>query len=202
MIRSFGALMVLSGSSAFPFWNWTRSRLLRHTGVDIGRANPIEWSTEHLGLVPGVNIGSSLEPFNFPSNIYQLLGPTLGPITQLTFDIMRDPDEVGRHLEWMSRSIAPPLTSYRRFFEDEARMTTAAHPEGKVIGKRPTLEKLFLRPVLESVRVRYIRNIADAMVGGRQDLVQKFIAEAKRAGVLVNTEFMARVRAQVTKARR
>ena len=202
LIRAVGSLMVLSGSSAFPMWDWTRSQLLRRAGVDIGRLNPLEWATEQMGLTPGINIGSSLEPFNFPYDMSQLLGPTIGPVAQFTFNVIRDPEELQRHLEWTARSIAPPIASYRRLGEKEARVKTPAHPEGKVIGKRPTLETLFLRPALESVRVRAIRNIADAIIGGRRDLVQKMIADARKAGVLVNDEFMARVQARVTKLRR
>lgn len=202
LIRALGALMVLSGSATFPMWDWVRGQVLRKTKVDIGKFNPIEWGTEQLGLVPGLNLGSSLEPFNFPSDIYNLLGPSLGPITKLAFGLIQQPDDAEKAGSWMARSIAPPLTSYLKTGEKEARMKTQAHPEGKVIGKRPTLEKMFLRPALESIRSKAIKHVANTMVAGRQDLTQAAIRDAQKNGVLVNGEFMSAVRQRVAKLRR
>lgn len=203
LVRALGSLMVLSGTSAFPMWRWVRNKMIQTTGMDIGEWNPIEMATEQLGLDPGINLGASLEPFNFPYSVYSLLGPTLGPLTEFTFRFGRDPDEMVTELERLLRSAAPPIMSgYRRLGEKEARKVTPARPEGRVIGERPLLEKLYLRPPLESVRYQYMRLIGSALSRGDSAMAQRFVEEARQRGVLVDQEFMRQARAQATKIRR
>ena len=191
LIRAIASLSVLSGPATFPMYDWVRAKVLKATGVDIG-FNPVEYATDYMGLTPGINLGASLEPFNYPYDAYMLLGPTLGPIAQIAFSV-RDPDMLVSRLERVIRGIAPPLVSYARLFEKEARKETPARPEGMVIGERPFLERIYLRPPLESVRRQYINLIAHALAGGHTEAVENLKEEARRKGVLIDDEFMRQV---------
>ena len=200
LLRAIASLSVLSGTSAFPMWDWVRNKLMKSTGVDFS-VNPIEMVTDYLGLTPGVNLGASLEPFNYPYDLYMLLGPTIGPLAQVAFSV-RDPDLLLSRLERLAMGVAPPIVAYSRLFEQKARKTTPAHPEGKVIGERPLLEKLFLRPSLEQVRKQYLNLIANALAGGHIDSAGQLIKKAQRSGVLVDADFMSQARAKATMIRR
>jgi hypothetical protein len=200
--RAMGALSVLAGTSAIPFnlWDHTRKGLLRNTGVDIGEFNPIEFATEQMGIAGGINLSGSFEPFNIPSDVYSLLGPTVGPVTKLGFDVMRKPEEMGKTFKDFTKRISPPITAYTRVGEKEARgEPTQKFPEGRVIGQRPFAEKLWMRPPLEGLRFKYIELMANAIVGGRQDLVNKYVNEARRKGLAIDQQDMAAAKARATK---
>jgi hypothetical protein len=201
-IRALGTFAVLAGTTHIPLWDTVRSQLLRHAGVDIGSFNPTEWATEQLGIVPGIDPRFFMH--GIVSDVYSILGPTLGPPTQLYFDIQKDPDRAWEHLGDFLNKVSAPATSFLKPLREhgEALIRTPSHPEGKAIGVRSPWEVVSLRPRIESVRHRYIEEVADAMVGGRNDLVQKRIEEARRAGVYVNQDFMGRVNALVSKRKK
>jgi len=202
--RAVGVMATLSGTSAVPFGLWRTSRelLLRKAGVDIGELNPVEWATEKLGFSPPLDMGQSLEPFNPPGNIYQVFGPSAGPVLQLLFEgVIRRPEEFGEQFERFYESISPPVTkAVKGVFEREARTDPSRkYMKGRVIGRRGIPEIMYLRPPLESVRRRYIGLVANAMVGGREDLAKKFKQRLRDFGILWTSEEERQARAMATR---
>ena len=198
--RAIASLGVLSGSSVFPLWKVSRQELIRRAGIDIGEFNPFERMTSMFGLPPGVNLGASMEPFNPPDRPTQLLGPTIGQLSEVLFQLMRNPEKTEKILVDQLKAVTPSLRAYSHLFEKEATR------EGRVsgvktevpFGRRPVLEKMFLRPSLESIRGKYLRLIANAIAGGRQDLVQKFIAEGRAKGLYLRDDDLKVAKAMAT----
>ncbi|MEM2125002.1 MAG: hypothetical protein QXQ53_01230 [Candidatus Methanosuratincola sp.] len=199
-IRALTTLGVLSSSSAFPLWESVRELLLRKAGIDIGEYNLLEYTTERLGLQPGINIGTSLEPWNFPYSLYNLLGPSIGPLTELMFSIRRQPERAGEFLRRFAEQISPPVFVVGRgLLGREVRgEPTKTQPMGRYVGRRPTIELLYLRPFLESQRRHYLHLIANAMVGGRPDLVAKYVERMRQIGINVTSHDLAIARRMAT----
>ena len=198
--RTIAALGVLSGSSIFPLWKETRLQLLRHAGIDIGEYNPIQRITAMFGLPPGVNLGPSMEPFNPPDRPTQLAGPTFGQLGETFFQLKQHPENAAKILKQQAWLVAPPIRTYSRILDKEATR------EGRVkgvktdipFGKRPILEKMYLRPSLESVRGQYLRLIANAIAGKRMDLVPKLIKEGRSKGLYLNEDDLKIARTMAT----
>jgi hypothetical protein len=190
LARAAGALGVLSGSSAIPFnlWDETRKGLMRKAGVDIGDFNPVESASEMMGISPPVNLGKSMEPFNIPSSIYQLLGPTVGPVFETFFKVMAKPEDAGETLQRFFEGISPPVTAYSRAFTSPIARAekTQTSPLGRVIGKRSVPEMLFTRPSTETYRKQVIELMANAYAGGRADIAGKLMAEGRRKGLTLD----------------
>jgi hypothetical protein len=104
---------------------------------------------------------------------------------------MSNPQKTERILSDQLRSIVPPLRSYGKIFEKEATLRTKTQ---RPFGQRPILEKMFLRPSLESVRGQYLRLIANAMASPmlspkQKDIkVQQFINEGRAKGLYLRDE--------------
>jgi len=202
--RAMGSLMVLAGSSAVPFnlWDATRKGLLRNAGVDIGDFNPIEAGTEVLGISPPVNFGASLEPFNIPSDVSQIFGPTAGPIIQALVRLQQKPEEIDTTLQQFFGGIAPPLTRLIRRVKGEGEVVsepTKTQPRGRVLGERGIAETMFLGPSLEARRRRFIELAANAIAGGRNDLAEQFFQRAIKQGINITTEERRQAKARATK---
>lgn len=191
LARAIGSLTALSGTGWIAGWDFWRKNLLQHAGIDIGDVNPIEMATEALGIVPGFDLGSSLEPFNMPWDVYSLLGPTVGPAVQTAFDVARRPEEKGKALSTYAQRFAPPVTSAVRAVKslvgEEGRTVrtapTKSHRAGQVIGQRSPAEMLYLRPPLETQRWKHAQLIARAMYSGRNDLIESYLQDAVKAGL-------------------
>ncbi len=182
--RAIGSLGVLAGSSAIPFkiWDHTREGLLRNTGKDIGEFNPIESISEELfGMNPGINLGGSLEPFNIPTEVSQIFGPTVGPMLKLVIDAQRDPEKLGQLVSNFFTGQVPPLRAMVKGLAYKQVMSepTQTLPQGRLIGQRSIPETLFMRPSLEATRHKYIELIANAYAGGRPDVAAKLILEGR-----------------------
>ena len=198
--RALGSLGVLGGTSVIPIWAGTRLELLRRTGIDIGEYNPIERATSLLGLPPGLNLGASMEPFNVPYKLSQLLGPTLGQLTDTFFQLKNAPQDTEKILLDQLKTIAPPVKSYlnipKKLATREGRVKGV--PTDIPFGRRPVLEKMFLRPALESVRTQYLKLIANAIAGKRLDLVPKYIKEGRAKGLFLNEDDLKVAKAMAT----
>jgi len=205
LARAVGSLMVLAGSTAIPFgmWDATRKGLLRNTGVDIGEFNPIESGTEALGISPPVNFGASLEPFNIPSDVSQIFGPTAGPVIQFLIRLQQKPEEAGESLRMFYEGIAPPVTRMVKgaFQREVVSKPTKTLPHGRPLGTRGITEMMFMRPSLEATRRKYIELMANAMIGGRLDLVKQFEEKARKMGIEMGDEerLQAKIRASKLK---
>lgn len=203
LARAMGSLMTLAGSSAIPFslWDSTRRGVLRNAGVDIGDFNPVEWSTERMGISPPVNFGASLEPFNIPTDVSQIFGPTAGPIIQTLTKLFTRPEEADETLRIFFEGISPPVTRLiRGAMGPEARTDpTKTHRMGRVIGERGATEVMFMRPTTEATRRKYIELIANAYAGGRPDLAGQLRIKGQRLGLRLDREDMKQAKARATK---
>lgn len=199
--RALGSLAVLSGSSAIPFnlWHHTRVALLKRGVVDIGEFNPVEYGTEMLGISPPVNLGQSLEPFNIPGDLSQVFGPTIGPILKFGFEFARKPEEAEESFKRFLDGISPPVTALVRGISPEVKTEpTVTFPRGRMIGKRSTVEQMFLRPSTEASRNKYITLIAAALAGGMEAEASKLIKKAQSVGVTLDSVDMAQIRRRAT----
>ena len=201
--KALGALGTLSGTAAVPFgaWDMVRKGLLRNAGIDIGEINPAEFVTEKLGFSPPIDLGMSLEPFNIPWELSQVLGPSVGPVVKLFFDWQREPERGVEHLKRFGEQyFGPPAVRLGKGIIKEARMEpTQTYPQGRVIGERPIVETLYLRPALETSRRRYMQLMANALAGGREDLARNFMERMRKMGIRFTEEDYAQVKAMATK---
>jgi len=202
--KALGSLGALSGTAALPFglWEGTRKGLLRNAGIDIGEFNPIESLTERMGFSAPLNLGQSFEPFNIPSEATQMFGPSIGPILKLIFDWQRRPEEMKEHWQRFGESLGgPPMVrAVRGIVAPEVRTEpTQTYPKGRVIGARSLAETMYLRPPLESTRRKYIGLMANAMTGGREDLVRGYMERMRQMGIKFTEEDFGQVKSMATK---
>lgn len=204
--RALGSLGALSGTAVVPFgmWEATRRGLLRNAGVDIGEFNPAEELTERAGFSPPLNLGQAFEPFNVPTEITQLFGPTIGPVLKLISDWQRRPEEMKEHWGRFAESVAgPPIVrAYKGITQPTVRMDpTKTQPKGRVIGKRSLAESMFLRQPLEATRRRYMGLMANAMAGGREDLARQYQRRMVQMGVQFGEQDFGQVKQMASKLR-
>jgi len=202
--KALGSLGALSGTAVVPFglWKIARDSLLRNAGVDIGEFNPVAELTERVGFSPPLDLGQSFEPFNIPSEVTQMFGPTIGPVLKLIFDWQRKPEEAKKHFQRFGESfLGPPVV---RAFKGVAFPTvrtepTKTRPKGRVLGRRSLAESMFLRSPLESTRRKYMGLMANAMVGGRQDLVRGYMARLRQMNIDFKEEDFSQVKSMASK---
>lgn len=202
--RALGSLGALSGTAAIPFglWEGTRRGLLRNAGIDIGEFNPVEIMTERAGFSPPLDLQQSLEPLNVPSEVTQMFGPTVGPVLKLIFDWMRRPEEAKEHLRRFGESyVGPPMVRAVKglAFPTVTTEPTKTMPRGRVIGKRPLAEAMFMRGPLESTRRKYMNLMANAMAGGREDLARQYQHRMVQMGVRFGEQDFSQVKQMASK---
>lgn len=172
--QSLGALAVLAGTGAIPWYNNIRSEALR-VGIDLPEVNIIhEISKKIAPNSRGIDISGSLDPFNLPQKTSWLLGPTWGAFAEAIL-----PAE-GK-LERIAEGISPPMTRMVKYFADKKVFTDA--DKARYLGERDLIEGLFLSPTLESRRYEILSEMEAALQGKRYDILQNLREEAKKEGI-------------------
>jgi hypothetical protein len=206
---ALGSLFALSGTTAIPLYSFTRRELLKH-GMELPEINPLESATRWMGVGEGVDIATSLEPFNIPTTPEYLLGPTAGPITDVGFKSLagQGKEALGK----AAKNVAPSLSRvYTRVVEgaalpDEAEGKIFTPSYGRVVGQRSPLETAYLRPPAETVRYHYLEGIraaVEAVLRKRmtpekaREFIRRTVADAKAENIFIGSEDISNIRQQL-----
>lgn len=171
--KAMGGLVGLSGLGFIPYYKYMQEEALR-VGIDLPDPNILKEVTKAAGVPGGIDIGSSMEPFNPPQQTSWLLGPTWGPLAEAFFPGESD---IGKVLE----GISPPVTRMAKYMIDKKIYTDAE--EARYLGDRSIVEALYLKPSFESRRYRILSQMEAAIQGGRSDVVRELLKEAKEEGI-------------------
>jgi len=198
--HAIAALIAVGGTGSIPFYDSVRPELMR-MGVNLPEFNTLESITRGGYPVrgqPGINIASSLEPFNIPRDVSWIGGPTFGPLAEVMTGFARGVDVGVQKLAKAVGQVAPaPYRLAKGVLYPEVK--TRAEKKERVAAIRSIAELLYLRPTAESQRYRYLETIGAAMQAGDYKLARGFIQQARREGVKIDKKDIATIKARITK---
>ena len=199
--HAIAALIAVGGTGSIPFYDSVRPELMR-MGVNLPEFNTLEAITRgcYPFRGPGIDIGSSLEPFNIPKDVSWVFGPTFGPMVAAVVGGAKEAElGISKAAQALGMIAPAPYRAAKGLLYPEP--TTRAAGKARVIAKRSLEEILYLRPSAESVRWRYMRVIEAAMQAGDMRLARGFIRQAKREGVLIAKKDISTLKGRIKRRR-
>lgn len=212
--RMASALMFMGGLGTFPLYEGLRSWSMRHAGWDMPDRGLVGWGWHalrtHNSGIPNINmdITSSVEPFNLPRDLSiksigeYAMGPTFGSAADYVDTAWKEgsmvsPEAVKMAIRGM---FGPGITSLGEVAVERSRGGVRTD-SGRVIANRSWTEQLpralNMAPSVRAQFYNYRKDIKDAMMGGRQDVVNEIIREAKRNGLYLTGSDLSSIRGEV-----
>jgi hypothetical protein len=206
-----GSLFAMAGTGVVPFgreaYQFLKHYMLSHHGVKLPEVNPLEAATRAVGLGPGIQIETSLEPWNVPTSWEMIAGPTFGPAIEAGISTLRGGERWREFKERLPQRIAPPLS--RVFAGREARLEPSVEElAGRKIGERPFLERLYLRRSLESNRAEILRDLEDIYEAYKRGslsheeanrMIKEIKLKAKDLGIILTRKDFSTARSRATR---